>query len=139
MSNEVKYKNLCDIPCNLKISTDYREYLLDQTIKQVKASTWTSIKQRSRTQIVAFFQSVDKKGIIHFMTPSGTTPGKFWKQQVKLLDFDKNKKKGMTGLTLLRNSINGNIALHCDDPSFLYYGFKYIAYNNGKWGCLCCW
>ena len=95
---------------------------------------------RGKSQIFTYYQSVDKNCIVTFITPSGTTPGVYWVQKVQLLDLPKlwkqynGKKKP---LDVVRMALNGNVKLSCkgsdgkDEPSFLYYGFKYLATIKG--------
>lgn len=107
--------------------------LSDEDYKQIRSRVaGTRIAERARQQITAYYQGVNKNGIIRFLTPSGTTPGLFWLQQIKLLTLKTNLKvKKITDFEKVRRSIQSDIAIYCNDPSFLYWGHQYIAYRNG--------
>lgn len=101
--------------------------------------------KRSKTQIIANYQKTDPDGTVEYITPSGTSPGVFYRQRVLLADLKKlikkykNKKKPREIVSL---AIKGNIKVSCNDPienlepSWLYQGFIYKAtamkYNQGK-------
>lgn len=127
-----------------------RERLLRETPKY---------RERSKAQIVSYYQGVDEKGQIRFITPSGTTPGVFWSQIVVLVDlpklikkyvsypqYSRNMKKkaayknvklsydpvqSRTDKAIVQEAMAGDVKVYCNDPSFLYWGFKYISYLKG--------
>ena len=74
---------------------------------------------------------ISKFGIFNFRTTSQTNPGKYWYQTIevpnlaeKLLDEDITPE-------LIRSLLEqDDIKLYCDDPSFLYWSFKYMAYTR---------
>lgn len=100
---------------------------------------------RSKKQIFTYYQSTDKNGVVEFITPSGTTPGVWWRQRIKLEDLDsllKKYKDKWKPKQIVAKAIQGKLKVQCndpaggDEPSWLYWGFKYKAsiqgYNLGK-------
>jgi hypothetical protein len=95
---------------------------------------------RAKKQILTYYQGVTKEGIIKFMTPSGTTPGLYWLQEVELSDLRwlikkyEGKKKP---LEIVRIALQGSIKTTCNDPdgnsepSWLFFGHKYKATVSG--------
>lgn len=118
------------------------EYFQDKGYKDLLKMTkqTPAYVRRSKEQIIAQYQSTDQNGVIELITPSGTTPGVFYRQRVQLVDLPillkkyKNKKKPKAIVSL---AIKGNIKVSCNDPmeqvepSFLYYGFLYKATVGG--------
>ena len=118
------------------------ESLSDDTYKQLKlwATGFPGIRKSSKAtaapnrELATQYVSVSSKGVITFVTSSGTSASKSWTQRVQMLDLDKllakhkDKKKPME---IVRLALKGNIKLNCNDPSWLYWGFKYKAYVRG--------
>lgn len=92
--------------------------------------------KRSKTQILSYYQGTTKEGLVRFMTPSGTMPGVYYRQNVQLVDLDKlikkhkDKKKPQE---IVKLAVQGNLKVTCndpagnDEPSWIYWGFKYLA------------
>jgi len=79
---------------------------------------------------------VTRSGLVRFRCSSATTPGKFWHQYIRFLDFEdalelQEKGKDLTDQDIINLVIAGNLGVYCNDPSFLYYGWKYMAWAFG--------
>lgn len=99
-----------------------------------QAPGFPNIRQRSKEQISSFYIGTDKRNIITFVSPSGTSPGKNWTQRLQMLDLPKliKKFKGKkTPREIVNLAVKGDIKVFCNDPSFLYWGWKYKAFVNG--------
>jgi hypothetical protein len=122
------------------------EGVFDETYKDLlKYSKQTpELVKRAKTQIFTYYQGVDRKFVITFMTPSGTTPGLYWIQKIELADMKaiiKKYGKIKKPLELVRLAMAGRVKTSCndpdgnDEPSWLYWGHKYKAdisgYNYG--------
>ena len=99
-----------------------------------------AIVKRAKAQIFTYYQGVDKKFVVTFMTPSGTTPGLYWIQKVELADMKGILKKYGSikkPLQLVRMALQGRVKVSCndpdgnDEPSWLYWGHKYKASISG--------
>ena len=101
-----------------------------------KVGSHFNIRQRAKKQIQSFYKGATKNGVLTFVSPSGTHAGVYWTQKVQLMDLPsliKQYKDQKTPRYIVNRAIQGNIKLYCNDPSFLYWGFKYIAWNK-KYG-----
>jgi len=114
-----------------------RRPILEITSRELRASLSHRVNDRQKSQhIKATYLGVDKRtGDLLFKTNSGTTPGKFWHQRVRLLDLPTARDLAavdgsISDMKIINLAIFGDIALHCDDPSFRYY-WSYIAFQLG--------
>lgn len=99
-----------------------------------------AIVKRAKEQIFTYYQGIDKKFVVTFMTPSGTTPGLYWIQKVELSDMKqliRRFKSTKKPIDIVRMAIAGKIKASCndpegnDEPSWLYWGHKYKASVSG--------
>lgn len=107
--------------------------LLEVTIKDFRSKTDAATKLRSRG-LVTKFKGINKAGTLSFETTSGTSPGKVWKQKVKLLDLPfwlSIPEKSLTLLKRVRLALEGDIKITCNDPSFKYWGWSYYTTQQG--------
>jgi len=77
-----------------------------------------------------------KGNIVSYQTTSGTTPGKFWVQNVQLLGLRKNLDRVRDGkvslLKALRTTVgHGDIRVHCNCPAYKWWGWSYISTQVG--------
>lgn len=110
--------------------------LVEMTYKELRSKTEPRVKERS-LPLITTYESVTKSGTVTLKTTSGTTPGKFWYQKVKLADLQKilKERKDITLLEKVRLALQGDVKILCNDPSFGYWGWAYIATeNNAKFG-----
>ena len=67
---------------------------------------------------------------VTFECNSYTTPGVRYQQSIRLVDLPKliQTQRGVKRpIDIVRAAIQGNLEVHCTDPSWLYWGFKYIG------------
>ena len=118
-----------------RLSDFFKSALHDLTITKIsnKVKQTPAIRRRSAEQITVFYQGVTKDGLLRFMCPSGTTPGKFWIQQVSLVHLDVIRKRypNKKFRDVVALAVKKDVKLFCNDPSFLYWGYKYIAWTQG--------
>lgn len=118
-------------------SIDDLDRLFEETGKQLKMTAWPSIIQRSKVQgIKPTYLGVTRDGRILFKTTSGTTPGKFWYQQIKFKDLEKGLELLINDTSQTQRSMvtliqKGDLLVHCNDLSFKYWGFQYIGTKKG--------
>lgn len=108
--------------------------LYEASFKELKSLTLPQVSARVKTQNLSVtYLGVDNKGTIHFKCTSGTTPGKFWYQQIKLLDLPDlvRDKKGYKDKEIMNLAVFGNLAVYCNDLSFKYYGWQYLSWVRG--------
>lgn len=108
--------------------------LLEKSYKELQSLTLPQIRDRAKKQALSVsYRGITKEGYIHFQCSSGTHAGKFYNQYIKLLDlpFLLKDKKNYKDKELINLAVFGDIAVYCDDPSFKYMGWQYMAWNNG--------
>lgn len=72
---------------------------------------------------------ISKFGIFNFRTTSQSNPGKYWYQTLEVPDLQsKLMDENITPDLMKRLIEQDDIKLYCDDPSFLYWSFKYMAW-----------
>ena len=113
------------------------EAIYEETNKELRTSAWPQIIKRVESQnIRPTYLGVTKEGIILFKTTSGTTPGKFWHQQLKFKDLSLGLAMLQEDPNLTQKSVinllqSGDLLVYCDDLSFRYWGFQYIGTIKG--------
>ena len=113
---------------------DNPKLLLEKSYKELQSLTLPQISARAKSQSLSVsYKGISKEGIIHFQCSSGTHPGKFYNQYIKLLDlpFLLKDRKDYKDRDLVNLAVFGDIAVYCDDPSFKYYGWQYLSWING--------
>lgn len=114
-----------------------RKRLSEVTIRQIKAGIGNRFKTKSRAAVLrSYYLGVDRKGDILFKTTSGTFAGHYWYQKIHFIDFRKAVElmtgdKPLTAKEAVNLALFGDIAVHCNDPSWKYYGWQYIATQLG--------
>jgi hypothetical protein len=107
--------------------------LLEVTVKQIRRRVDPKSKERSK-KLTSTFITASKEGTIKFDTESGTNPGigLYWNQKVKLLDFKEamSSRRG-NDLNKVRDALKGDIKVMCDCPAFKWWGWQYIATQEG--------
>jgi hypothetical protein len=94
------------------------------------APHFLNIRGKSKDTPGSRFVNIDEKNICHFKTPSHTHAGVTYDQQVHLIDLEEiMKTQGgiKKPLEIIRLALEGNIAVHCTDPSWKFWGFQYIG------------
>ena len=113
---------------------DNPKLLLEKSYKELQSLTLPQISARAKSQSLSVsYKGISKEGVIHFQCSSGTHPGKYYNQYIKLLDlpFLLKDRKDYKDRDLVNLAVFGDIAVYCDDPSFKYYGWQYMTYLNG--------
>lgn len=107
--------------------------ILESTMTELKTQAWPRVAARVKSQhLKSEYLGVTKEGIIKFRTTSGTIKGKWWYQDIFFEDLpevaaimaEDPKFTARDGLLL---AMKGNVKVHCNDPSWLYWGWKYIG------------
>ncbi len=89
-------------------------------------------KMKRATQIPKY-KGVDKDNIVEWEIESFTKPGIVYQQYIKLMtmeDILKNRDGSKNPIDLVRQALQGDIEVHCTDPSWKYWGFQYIGTAN---------
>ena len=74
---------------------------------------------------------ISKFGIFNFRTTSQTHQGSYWYQTIEIPDLGTKLQDEKITPDLIRELFErGDIKVYCDDPSFLYWAFKYMAYTR---------
>ena len=61
--------------------------LLEKSYKEMQSLTLPQISARAKSQSLSVsYKGISKEGVIHFQCSSGTHPGKYYNQYIKLLD-----------------------------------------------------
>ena len=117
-------------------SIEELEKLYEDTAKELQASTWPSIKARvAKQNIKSEYLGCDNNGRLYFKTTSGTTPGKWHRQQIEFKNLKEgirmlNQKLTLRKKTVLKMLMDGDLSLWCSDESWHYF-FKHVAWKNG--------
>lgn len=89
-------------------------------------------KLASRSDFVKTdYIGISKFGIFNFRTSSQSSPGNYWYQTLEIPDFQAKIEDSEINSNFIQNLIQTeDIKVFCDCPSFLYWGFKYKAWNK---------
>lgn len=91
------------------------------TYKEIRKGV--DAKTRERTKPLKSILRGYKNGHLIFQTRSGTTPGKWWTQKVRLLDLPEiMKKKGLSHYDMVKLALQGDLKVTCNCPAHLYWG-----------------
>jgi len=109
-------------------------HLTEATYKDLKDRVKSTDPDRvtKAKKLTTSYIGLNKNGDLMFKTSSGTTRGKFWYQTVRLLDLPKALEVfaddgDITDRDIVSYSIQGNLAVYCNDPSFKYWGWQWMA------------
>ena len=112
------------------------EELDEFTIKKLKQGADNDIIRRAREQsLSSYYQGIDRDGVMEFETTAITTDGQSrWEQEIKLLDLEDAIDVGKDDMELSDRdiadlAIYGDVAVHCNCPSFKWHGYQYIAWQ----------
>lgn len=105
-------------------------------IKDLKVDSVFQTKWRATHQdLRPTYKTTDKNGIVYFICNSGTQgPVQKWHQKVQLCDLQaaldlQKKDPSITDRDVVNLAVFGDIRVFCDDLSFKYYGWKYMAWQ----------
>jgi len=83
-------------------------------------------KTRERTKALKSILVGYKNGQLIFNTRSGTVPGKWWVQKVRLLDLPELlKDTELSHYDIVKLALQGDIKVTCNCPAHLYWGSAY--------------
>jgi hypothetical protein len=112
--------------------------MLEATGRELQRGAWPAVRARVKKQnIRTKYKGIDKNGTLHFETTSGTVAGKTYEQLIQFVDLqdvvDIVQEKGNTlrAADLVRLMLAGGVKVYCNDPSFLYFGWQYMAWKQG--------
>lgn len=120
-----------------KIIKGDKGYLIEASMKQLKRKTLSEDPTRAKKSkhVQSKYIGISKYGVLNFETTSETYSGVTWYQEVHFPSFTgfmniveqgdeieaEDVKKAMS---------SDNIKISCDDPSFLYWAWKYMAWKD---------
>ena len=110
-------------------------FLREITMRQLRIGVDGKILKRAEP-VVSRLVSLSPDGVATFFSSSITTwPGKrdAWTQHVQMLGWDEalSMEKEATFMDRANIAIFGDVKVSCDDPSFLYAGYRYILTQLG--------
>ena len=117
----------------ITINLSNKQILTEARMKQLVQKT------RSQTPALADrsdfvntdYIGISKFGIFNFRTTSQTHPGSYWYQTIEIPDLQaKLIDENITPDLMRRFFEQDDIKVYCDDPSFLYWAFKYMAHSR---------
>lgn len=118
----------------MKLLKTNNKILLEAKLHQLETKTRQQTpKLADRADFVTTtYIGISKFGIFNFKTTSQSSPGNVWYQTIEVKDmanlFDENDK--IAASDIQRMFQTQDIRLFCDDPSFLYWSFKYMAHTR---------
>lgn len=120
-----------------KVDINILSDIYEETVEDMKRGSWSTVRARVKSQgLKSYYQGITKEGVIKYKTTSGTTPGKFWDQEVYLEDLPDvvqilEEDKNFTARDAIILALRGNVKVYCNDLSFKYYGWQYMAWKRG--------
>lgn len=127
-------KSIYDIVGSLKLAeSDFVDGLMltEDTYKDLRrrAPDYLNIRDKSKDTPGSDYIGIEGD-VVSFETPSHTDPGKKYTQTIKLLELFPLIKKysgSKKSIVIVRMAIEGQIEVHCTDPSWKYWGFQHIG------------
>lgn len=116
-----------------KVITNFKELLNEARMGQLAGKTRSQTpKLADRADFVnTDYIGISKFGIFNFRTTSQTHQGSYWYQTIEIPDLGSKLQDEKITPDLIRELFErGDIKVYCDDPSFLYWAFKYMAYTR---------
>lgn len=118
------------------------EKLDEANMNQIRSKQMNSNREQDKrrnaraSQIASEYMGISKFGIFNFRTQSQTHPGYYWYQTIEcpniigLADIieDPEEHIEVKDIDVLLKA--NDVMIFCDDPDFLYSGFKYMAYSK---------
>ena len=136
-SNEAKDAIRKELGESFCIIRGDKGYLLEASMSYLKRKTLSEDPTRAKKSkhVQSKYIGISKYGVLNFETTSETHSGVKWYQEVHFPSFDgfmniveqgdviepEDVKKAMS---------SDNIKISCDDPSFLYWAWKYMAWRD---------
>lgn len=103
----------------------------EKTYKDLRrdAPNFLNIRGKSKKTPGTDYKGIEEDVLI-FESPSYTKPGVSYTQKIRLValnDLIANNDGSKKPIDIVRTALEGDIEVHCTDPSWLYWGFKYIG------------
>lgn len=118
----------------MKLLEINNKILLEAKLYQLETKTRQQTpKLADRADFVeSRYLGISKFGIFNFRTSSQSHPGNAWYQTIEVKDMATLFEEGeeITARDIQNMFHNQDIRLMCDDPSFLYWSFKYMAHTR---------
>ena len=93
-----------------------------------------TMRDRLKPYLNTGLLKLNQEGQLLFRTKSQTTKGKWWFQRISFRDFvkmrDALRKRNRTDAQIMKEVIFGRMRVNCNCPAFLFYGLKFIAWQN---------
>lgn len=107
-----------------KCGSFFRMVLDEANYKQLRNGVDPKTKSRTKP-LKAMFKGY-KNGCLLFKCRSGTVPGLWYDEKVRLLDLDRIiKKGGLTHFQMVKKAVMGDIKVTCTCPAHRYWGSAY--------------
>lgn len=106
----------------------------DDTVKQIARIDPTFQENpKKKTGLKTQLVKVTPNSMTNFKTQSRSVKGKWWNQQIFLMDLDKVIKANIDKSIefIISRAMQGNVKVWCDCPKFLYWGYQYKAWTLG--------
>ena len=116
-----------------RILTNFKEILNEARMGELQNKTRTQTpKLADRADLVnTDYIGISKFGIFNFRTSSQTNPGNYWYQTLEVPDLLAKVQDEKITPELIKELVESDdIKVYCDDPSFLYWAFKYMAHTR---------
>lgn len=136
-SNEAKDKIRKELGENYKVEKSDKGYLLEANINQLKRTTLTQDPTRAKKSkhVQSKYIGISKYGVLNFKTSSETHSGVEWYQEIHFPNLSRFMNIVEQGDVIEPQDVekvlkSDNVKISCDDPSFLYWAWKYKAYRD---------
>ena len=116
-----------------RLLTNFKEILNEARIRELQSKTRSQTpKLADRADLVnTDYIGISKFGIFNFRTSSQTHPGNYWYQTLEVPNLSSKLQDEDITPDLIRYLVEqDDIKIYCDDPSFLYWSFKYMAHTR---------
>ena len=116
-----------------RLLTNFKEMLNEARIRELQSKTRSQTpKLADRADLVnTDYIGISKFGIFNFRTSSQTHPGNYWYQTLEVPNLSSKLQDEDITPDLIRYLVEqDDIKIYCDDPSFLYWSFKYMAHTR---------
>lgn len=113
------------------VHTELESILTELNYRDLRNNVDDFLRIRAKSKLTPGSKYIGIEGnVLHFVTDSHTKPGIKYDQHVKLLTLPEllqSKRGAMPLKDIVQKALFGDIEVHCTDPSWLYWGFKYIG------------
>lgn len=113
------------------VHSELESILTELNYRDLRNNVDDFLRIRAKSKLTPGSKYIGIEGnILHFVTDSHTKSGVKYVQHVKLLTLPEllKSKRGVLPLRdIVKQALAGDIEVHCTDPSWLYWGFKYIG------------